>query len=356
MSEFQTGLVVIGVLVIIGVFAYNKWLEHRARGEADQSFRSNHADVLIDGGTSGAAAADASLSEQRIEPGMAARAPSRGAREGEGPMVPVPHSRIDYVIEMVGQEMVSAASLHEAWVAMEHRFPRRTRLAGSSDGQWVLLRADGYYENYQAALQLVSRKGVVGEAELLEFRSGVESIAAKLHLTAAAPEMREALEGARALDNICADADIQVAFHVVAAPGATFPGTKLRAAAEASGFVLRHDGRFTVEDEDGRELYALSDRSGMLFSPGTMKDATPEALTLSMDVPRAPETQRTFDSMVRFGKQLATLLGGSLVDDNNQPLDERSVSTINLQLAAVRRSLEEQGIAPGSALALRLFS
>jgi hypothetical protein len=60
--------------------------------------------------------------------------------------------------------------------------------------------------------------------------------------------------------------------------------------------------------------------------------------------------------MLRFGKHLANLLGGGLVDDNNQPLDERAVSAINIQLVAVRRSLEEQGIAPGSSLALRLFS
>jgi FtsZ-interacting cell division protein ZipA len=168
--------------------------------------------------------------------------------------------------------------------------------------------------------------------------------------------MRDALDAARALDGICADADIQIAFHVVADPGAAFPGTKVRAAAEAAGFALGADGRFTLLDEEGKELYALSDRSGVAFAPSTMKDATPQALTLSMDVPRAPETQRTFDAMLRFGKHLANLLGGGLVDDNNQPLDERAVSAINIQLVAVRRSLEEQGIAPGSALALRLFS
>ena len=87
-----------------------------------------------------------------------------------------------------------------------------------------------------------------------------------------------------------------------------------------------------------------------------MKDAAPQALTLSMDVPRAPDTQRTFDAMVRFGRHLASLLGGGLVDDKNQPLDERAVSAINAQLVMVRRNLEAQGISPGSALALRLFS
>jgi hypothetical protein len=356
MSEFQAGLLLIGALVILGVFAYNKWQENRARRAAEETFKSAHPDVLIAGG--GPASVATESVDTRVEPALSlTRAPPAASRpDDEAPIAPLPHSRIDYVIEIAADDPVSAASLYQGWAGIEHRFPSRTRLAGWLDGQWLLVRSDGFFDRFQIALQLVSRKGVVSESELLEFRSSVEALAAKLRFSASAPEMREALEAARALDHICADADIQVAFHVVAEPGAAFSGTKLRAAAEAAGFILDQDGRFSLADESGRELYVLSDRIGQPFSPATMKDATPEALTLSMDVPRAPDTQRTFDSMVRFGKNLANLLDGGLVDDNNQPLDERSVSTITLQLAAVRRSLEEQGIAPGSALALRLFS
>jgi FtsZ-interacting cell division protein ZipA len=356
MSEFQTGLLLIGALVILGVFAYNKWQENRARRAADETFKSDRPDVLLSGAKASSFASESI--ETRVEPALApARAPSAGYRQDEEePIAPLPHSRIDYVIEIAAEEPVGAASLHQGWDGIERRFPQRTRLAGWLDGQWMAVRPDGFFDRFQIALQLVSRKGVVSESELLEFRSSVEALAAKLRFAASAPEMRDALEAARALDHVCADADIQVAFHVIADPGTAFSGTKLRAAAEAAGFVLGPDGRFTLADENGRELYVLSDRNGLLFSATTMKDATPEALTLSMDVPRAPDTQRTFDSMVRFGKSLANLLGGGLVDDNTQPLDERSVSTITMQLAAVRRSLEEQGIAPGSALALRLFS
>ena len=349
------GLLIIGALVIVGVFAYNKWQERRASRSTDEAFKSRHADVLMGGGRSASQSAETD-EQPRIEPGFAVRsAPAARGTEIKAD-VPLPHPRTDYVIEMAAEEAISAVSLYEAWAGIEHRFPRRTRLGGWSDGQWVLMRPEGHYEKFRAALQLVSRQGVVSEAQVLEFRSTVETLAARLGLTVASPEMRDALDAARALDGICAEADIQIAFHVVADSGATFPGTKVRAAAEAAGLTLGGDGRFTLLDEQGQELYALSDRSGLAFSPATMKDATPQALTLSMDVPRAPETQRTFDAMLRFGKHLANLLAGGLVDDNNQPLDERAVSAINIQLAAVRRSLEEQGIAPGSVLALRLFS
>ena len=65
------------------------------------------------------------------------------------------------------------------------------------------------------AFQLVSRAGVVPEPELIEFRSAVENLAATLGARVSAPGMREALQAARELDGACAEADIQVALHVV---------------------------------------------------------------------------------------------------------------------------------------------
>ena len=356
MSEFQTSLVVIGALVIAAVFAYNKWQEYRAGRATDETFRSRHPDVLI-GAKAGSGLATGGDEEPRIEPVLAPRqTPTLGRGPDQEGALPLPNPRVDYIIELEAQEPVSVAALQEAWSGVEHRFARRAALAAADDGEWGPMQPQGAWRKARAALQLVSRQGVVGESELLEFRSAVETLATKLQALARCPEMRDALEAARSLDEICAQTDIQVAFHVVAAPGASFAGTKLRAAAEASGFALDRAGRFALVDESGRELYALGDRGGLKFESGTMKDATPQALTLTMDVPRAPDTQRTFDAMVRFGRHLANLLGGGLVDDNNQPLDERAVSTINAQLATVRGTLEANGISPGSALALRLFS
>ena len=52
--------------------------------------------------------------------------------------------------------------------------------------------------------------------------------AAKSRRRKADTSRQRIVEAARALDDICAQADIQVAFHIVAAPGADFAGTKLR--------------------------------------------------------------------------------------------------------------------------------
>jgi len=87
-----------------------------------------------------------------------------------------------------------------------------------------------------------------------------------------------------------------------------------------------------------------------------MREAMPQALSLELDVTRAPDTRRSFESLARLAHQLASVLGGSIVDDNGQALDERAVAAIALQLDSVRAKLEAQGLTPGSPTALRLFS
>ena len=162
-----------------------------------------------------------------------------------------------------------------------------------------------------------------------------------------------AVERARALDEFCAEADIQVVVHVQGGP---FAGTKIRAAAEAAGMALAGSGSFAMRDDLQRLLYTLAARDGAPFSAAGMRDAAPLALSLALDVARVPDTRRSFESMARLAHQLAAVLGGSIVDDNGNVLDERAVAAIATQLDAVRARLDAQGLPPGGAAALRLFS
>ena len=357
MNEFQTSLLLIGIVVVVGVFAYNKWQERRATRAADDLFRSDHPDALIGEAQLDVPQPTEAGDESVLDPAVSPRpliGADRVGTERAGPELP--DARVDYIVELVSEHPVTGTMALEHWASMDRRFSRRAALNGWIEGEWRPLSQGSTCNKLRAILQLVDRRGVLGESELIEFRSDIETLASKLGVTALSPEMRQSLEAARVLDAVCAEADIQIAFHVMASHGGTFAGTKLRAAAEASGFALDGAGHFTLRDERGRELFSLRDRSGAVFAAASMKDAAPPALTLSMDVPRAPDPQRTFESMVRFGRHLASLLGGELVDDNNQPLEDRSVAAIGAQLTLVHRTLGAQGIVPGSPLALRLFS
>jgi hypothetical protein len=286
MTDLKLGLAILGALAVVGVLLYNRWQERSVRRETERAFAAAHPDVLLDD------------PKGRREPTLESAHRRPPMQQGAQP-----DARVDYIVELALPAAASGAALLEAWSAIEQRFAKRVLLA----------RSDG--ASCRAALQLVSRSGVVSDAELLEFRSSVETLAAKLAATVAAPGMREALEAARELDGVCAEADIQVALHVVGIP----PG------------VAVQDPAFRATPRD-------------------------DGVTLTLDLARTLEPARSYEAMARAGRQLAQSRGGRLVDDHGRELDERALASIGAQLEAVRRILAGRGIEPGSPLALRLFS
>jgi hypothetical protein len=301
MSDLQVGLLVIGAAAVVAVLLYNRLQERKAGRDAQRAFAAHHSDALLD------------------DPASQGRASRGPTRKLSGPLEGLPDPRLDYVIDLEVTRGTLPATVLEHWRGPEHRFAHRASLAGSDGAGWQRV-VSGDVRSLTAlrvSLQMVSRAGVVSDAELIEFRSAVETLGAALGATLAAPEMREALEQARALDRVCADTDIQVALHVVGG-----------SARDATGF---EEQPFQAEPRvDG--------------------------ISLTLDVPRTPEPGRAFEAMARAGGQLAAASGARLVDDNGSPLDERALAAIGAELEGVRKRLAEAGFEPGSELALRLFS
>jgi hypothetical protein len=276
MSDLVLGLLVLGAVLFAAVLLYNRMQERAAQ----RAFAAKHPDALLD------------QSAPRREPVLHKPAVGTAA----------PHPGVDYTIDITLTQ--PTPEILEAWGAVANRFGRRAMLVPGRDER-----------TWRAGLQLVSRSGVVSEAELIEFRSAVESLGARLGATLSAPEMRAALEGARALDKACAESDIQVALHVIG------PGIDATPGAQPFQVVPREDG-----------------------------------VTLVLDVAVTPELGRSYEAMARAGRNLADAHGARLVDDRGNALDERALAAIGAQLEAVRQTLAGHGIETGSPLALRLFS
>lgn len=346
MTELQLALLVIGGVVVAAVFAYNRLQERGARRAAERAFRSVAGDALLEDPA------------PRREPSLP-QSPPAPSRPSPQPQSALPDERIDYVVALSFADAPTVGTLLELWRPYEHRYAKRAQLAYSSDGsRWLRLApADGARVlALQAGLQLVTRDGALGEAELIEFRAAIENVAAATGASVAAPEMRQAVERARELDRFCADADLQVVFHVMPQAGARFAGAAVRSAAEAAGFTLTGDGRFALHDDAGGVLFSLEARDGARFDAGTLDASAPAGLSITLDVPRAPGAQRTFHAMANCARQLAAELGGSLVDDNDHALEERSLAAIDAQLSAVHAAFAARGIEPGGDVALRLFN
>lgn len=339
MSEFQLGLLFIGVLAIVGVIVYNRIQERQVRRQAERAFGSRHEDVLL--------GEPATRREPTLEP-----VTRKAEHEPGAATQALPDEALDYVISLTTQRPLSVSAFFEYWGPLEHRFARQSLAAASEDGStWKRIAPGdpGAYSAFQTALQLVSRAGIAREGELIEFRSEVENLAAALGATVVAPELKRVMSRARELDQFCADNDIQVALNLIAGDGGPFSAGKLDSAIVAAGLEPTAGDAYALRDPEGNLLYSVSpvaaENGGELVQLG-----------FSLDVPRVREVRKTYESMVRLADQLAAGLGGALVDDNGRALDENSLAAIGAELDTVRQALERRGLPPGGPLALRLFS
>jgi len=349
MSELQLGLLGIGVLVVIGVLVFNKLQEARIKRQSEEAFGSRHDDVLL-GGKAEAGRRPAGSTE-RIEPTLS-DAPGETAA-GSGMLDP----GIDFIATLEAQGPVSGEAVSTAIVES----PAKPAKAVSWEGynrqtaSWEPLAAAGEYPLLRAGLQLVDRKGAASRQDLSDFSALIQGVAEAVGASCTLPEPDVALERAQKLDALCADVDVQIGLNLVAR-GTAFPGTRIRAYAEAQGLALEGDGRFCRRDETGLELYSLSNTETPAFSAEGVKTLATKGLTLLFDVARAPGGIAAFDRFVEFARTLAETLSAGIVDDNRRPLDEAALRKIRDQLQALYASKEQQGIPAGSPLALRLFA
>lgn len=462
MSELQLGLIGLGTIAVIGVFAYNKWQEHRHRKLAERVLQHGHADVLLDGHRESEAprsvpprAVDVADDEPRLVPMMTAERAAHAhqaarqepssvrmepaleplAPEGDQPAklnnfedhdLPVlsepvapaepflaepppaasipaaapraepPHAEpfsepvsgpvsgliseptprsvisnggedevppiivspaIDYMASFELVEPISGDQILRSQRDLLARISKPVGWAGFNDRscEWERVVEEGNYRRLRVGLLLADRRGPLGEADLLTFHGAMQNLAEELMAVADLPQRDAALNAAIALDQFCANVDIQVGVNVISR-GQVFPGTKIRALAEAAGMVLDSSGRFVRCDDDGNVLYTLANQESVGFSAESMKTLSTHGLVFILDVPRVSRGDRVFAQMLDLARRMADTLHGVLVDDNRRPLTESMLDPFRRQIGQYQSQLAAKGLPAGSPLTQRLFS
>ena len=390
-SELQIGLVALGVAVVIGILVYNKWQDNKQRRYAERAFRAEHPDVLLEPGASEApvvssgdveptvgpqepvvaTGAEPVLSEDWVgepcvrEAGIAASevvspapAPS-GRRTTPGAPIAI-DTRVDCMIQIEVIEPIEAQALwraqHEALRGMD----RPVHWFGFDDGNNEWRRIDngssGHFHWLCAAIQMVDRRGPLSPEAFDYFMHGVQHVADQfLAVPANNPARSQVLATAGEIDRFCAALDVQVGINIVANEQ-PFPGTKIRALAEANGMALEADGVFHARDDNRRDLYLLANLESKPFDLAQMRSMQTNGLTLVLDVPHAVGGAFLFDRMVRQAHQMAQALNGRVVDDKQQPFREESIAMVRNQIQHFHERMREAGLSPGDPLADRLFS
>ena len=361
MSDLQISLLIIGVVVVGFVTAFNWFQQWRLRRRLENAFGEKHEDVLLRETTPREPA-------PRIEPAFgdtAAAAQAGGERVPDHvvlahslPPVPGFDPEIDYIVALDAAEPISAAGLAELHTRVAAA-GRHYRVAGYSFSarEWgeAARLSGGRYAHLRLALQLVNRRGAVDLGALTTFCAAAQDCAERFAATARCPDIEEALARARELDAFCADVDVAIGVNIVASSG-KFAGTKIRGLAESAGFRLEPQGVFHYCDDAQQTLFTLDNHEPAPFLPEQVKHLSTSGVTLLLDVPRVADGRAALELMLAIGSELAQELGGALVDDNRVPLNENSVGAIQAQLNAIHARMDDRGMPAGSERALRLFS
>lgn len=391
MSTLQIGLLIIGAVLVIAVYGYNKFQERRIRRRMDEAFKTT-ADPLLDPVVEGK-----SEPRERIEPSLSSPSaggddappfnPSAGSVEDVPPAMPpqepdallpaaepepppergspplssepvggeLPDPDIECVARLQAVQPIPGGLLMDA-VGFAYAKPCRW-VGRQVSGVWSPIRDTESYTEVAACLVLADRSGALSEQGYAVFREVIEELGQAIPAAFIIGERTDELERAAELDAFCADVDIQIGLNLQRRDGGRWTGTRLRGVAEAAGFRLNGSGAFDyVSEESGVLLFRLQNREDQPLLAESMKLLATGGITLLLDVPRVPDAVKVYDQMRALAKRLATTLDAELVDDKGRPLTDAGLGTIRSQLQTVQATMRAKGIEPGGARALRLFT
>ena len=359
MNNLHLVLLLIGAVLLVALFAYNKWQERQALKRMDASLRQGVGDALL-------GEAPARRAPSRIEPRLDAgdgpvastpeREPATDAAEPIDLAAPpgAPHvdgwaedPLLDFVLELRCSHAFDGVAALEARAQLDRlALPLPTHLAvwDPKAQHWTAPDRFGFYSEVLASVQMATRRQVLSEIEASRFVAAVQQIALAIDADFDAPEMGRLVAQAAELDALCARFDVQITL-TLEAQGGTMDGAVVNAAAEDAGFVAGVPGQWHKRDGQGRLLSTL-----------TAVSLLADRLALTLDVPLAPGDSSALAALFTAAHQLAARLNARIVDDNGRPVDANAQGTIGAELEKLYAEMRAAGIEPGGPRAQRLYA
>ena len=211
-----------------------------------------------------------------------------------------------------------------------------------------------YYQGFIIGLQAISRSGLATTQELEGFGNSVNQFAEQLDAGLLLVDVPTFLNVARPLDELCERVDQTIAMHLVSR--ASISGTELRAALEANGFQLHHDGAFHLYAGNGEPLFSIITVDGSPFTASLLSSQAYKGFSMLFDITRVPAGEKYFNRFMDIAVKLSGTLGLDLVDDNMEELSTEWLKNVRSFVLARQDEMKKVGIEPGGDLATRLFS
>ncbi|WP_342128762.1 cell division protein ZipA C-terminal FtsZ-binding domain-containing protein [Hydrogenophaga sp. OTU3427] len=357
MSTLQLSLIVIGVLVLAAVMAYNAWVTRQSTSRKAAQ-REINAPASTEGG-------------QRIEPvldgeGQAAAESPADAGDTVPPLptMPLADKRLglDPLIDIIAPLALEAVVSGDAVLAA---LPRSRRVGtkpfavegfNASSEEWEAPRAGQRYQALQAGVQLANRSGALNEIEFSEFIVKAQAFADVMAAAPEFPEMLEEVARARELDQFASTHDAQLGFMLRARRAAWSPGYVTQSAARLGFVPGALPGRMVLPgDVDNAPILSLQFDTQAALAEDPEQSALRE-VSLSLDVPHVARSERPYQRMREAAASLAQAMDGVVTDDNGQPLAQELMDRIGADLESLYDALDGHDLSAGSPQARRLFS
>jgi len=337
MRDLQTGLILIGLVLILVVMLFNWWQDRRVKMRMRQQFPDAHDDALL---------ASAPQSEQRREPVLGAVSEAMDEDDEVDP-------QCEAVIDVAFAHPIAAEPLLQALQSLVRTAAKPIRVFAQrdDDGQRAHLHLGEPCTSLQLAVLLANRRGPLSAIEWSGIWTQVQALAAQFDGVIEGPEQDQVVRQAAQLDALCAGLDATVNLCVKLTNA--LPLDHVQRLAHEMGFAA-HGQHLVWMADQGTPHFTL------LFNSATMHDmaASPrvERLDLVLDVPNSPASTDAFSRMASVGHDLANALHAVLLDDQGKPLAAHTNAIVDQQLVEITRRLEAAGFTPGSARCARVFA
>lgn len=384
LSDLHLALIGLAVVLLVGLYAFDRAKERRALRELDSRLRGDVGDALLDAAPAGragtalpsrpaepaartAAAPPAQRTEPRlvrlpelaqgaaadgfaapgarIEPTVAEPASAAGgAGAGRGGWVEDP--LLDCVLELRCTHAVDGVAVFDAAASLaqwQAALPVFLVAWDARQQHWVQPDRFGFYSDLLVAVQLAHRRQTLDEIVASRFLAAVQQIAMALDADFDAPEAQRMVEQAQELDRLCARFDVQIGMTLESANG-PWDSAQVSAAAAQAGLAADGPLRWVGTDAAGAALFSV-----------TAAASTTDRLVFELDVPLAPVQAQPLQAMFAAASHMAGSLGASLVDDNRRPIGAGSLAAIGEQLQGLYAEMRGAGIEPGGMRAQRLY-
>lgn len=337
MSDLQILLISIGLVLIAAVVVYNWWQDWRVRRSMQSRFPEGGRDPLMQDTPS------------RREPGIWDQ--ETAAPTDEGDDVAEADDACEAVIDLAFGQAVAGEALGGVLQSVTRigRKPMRI-FAESDEGRHrARLREGEHYVSMQLAIVLANRSGPLTAIEWSHLWTLAQNLAERFDGVIEAPEQDAILARAQELDARCAEMDAQVGMILQLAQARSRQA--IADAALAVGF-LPYGERWAWMAENGLPRFVMQFEDG----GADTSDQLHHRVDLVLDVPNSVPDDQAFSRMMAVGRDLATRLDASLLDDQGRVLSDNAAPAIDQQISALYDQLDKAGFLAGTERAARVFS